>query len=112
MFAIALGMASAGKNGGSSPKAVTVAPNLAVDPNRVPVQVLEAMPAVGPAMAGRFVAARELRPISSLEDARRRVRGLGPATVARLGPHLRFEPQDLPATSEIATIVVDRSRSE
>jgi competence protein ComEA len=106
---MALGMVNGGPDAGSaSPRAVMVAPNLVLDPNRAPVEVLEALPAVGPAMASRWAAARNLRPFASLEDARRRVRGLGPATLARLAPHVRFEPQQLPATSEVATTVADR----
>ena len=40
----------------------------------------------------QLVAARDVRPLASLDDAGSRVRGLGPATLARIAPYLRFEP--------------------
>ena len=70
---------------------VAVAPNLVVDANSAPPQVLEALPTLGPTLVSRWVAARAQQPITSLADARRRVRGLGPASVAQIAPYLRFE---------------------
>jgi hypothetical protein len=73
-----------------SPSAAAALPELRVDPNTVPGQVLEALPHVGPTLVEHWVAAREDRPFASLDDARRRVRGLGPATLAELAPYLTF----------------------
>jgi len=60
---------------------------LKVDPNTVPPHVLEALPQVGPAMVGRIVSERDIRTFNSIADLRR-VRGFGPATMARLSRHL------------------------
>ena len=62
-------------------------PALTVDANAAPVAVLEALPGLGPALAGRIVAAR---PFRSLDDLDRRVKGIGPARVAGLRPFLQF----------------------
>jgi competence protein ComEA len=67
-------------------------PVLVIDPNTAPASVLEALPHVGPVLVKRLIEQRESRPFASAEDLRRRVRGLGPATLARLTPHLRIEP--------------------
>jgi hypothetical protein len=66
------------------------APELVVDPNTAPPGVLETLPHVGRTLVRQLVAAREVRPLSSLDDARSRVRGLGPATLAQIAPYLRF----------------------
>jgi len=56
-----------------------------VDVNRASATELEALPGIGPALAGRIVAARGERPFSSVDDLGR-VRGIGPATLERLRP--------------------------
>lgn len=68
------------------------APVLMLDPNSAPPEVLEALPHVGGALVKKIVEQREIRPFQSLGDLRHRVRGLGPATLARLAPHLRIGP--------------------
>ena len=65
-------------------------PSLVVDANTVPVPVLEALPGLGPALAGRIVAARQDRPFASLADLDRRVKGIGPVKASGLAPFLRF----------------------
>ncbi len=69
-----------------------VVPVLVIDPNTAPASVLEALPHVGPSLVQRLIEQREIRPFGSTEDLRRRVRGLGPVTLARLAPHLRIRP--------------------
>jgi hypothetical protein len=66
-------------------------PDLVLDPNTAPRQVLGALPHAGPNLVQQFVAARDERPFASLDDARQRVRGLGSATLGHLAPYLRFE---------------------
>lgn len=66
-------------------------PKLAVDVNTAPEGVLEALPRIGPALAGRIVEARRRSPIADIDDLDRRVRGIGPATVEALRPFLRFD---------------------
>src|SRR5271166_4011956 len=68
-----------------------VVPVLVVDPNTAPSSVLEALPHVGPSLVKQLIEQREIRPFGSTEDLRRRVRGLGPVTMARLAPHLRIK---------------------
>ncbi len=61
---------------------------LRIDPNTAPLAVLETLPRIGPAMAGRIV---EARPFADLDDLDRRVRGIGPATREAIRPYLHFE---------------------
>src|SRR5271166_1643478 len=67
-----------------------VVPVLVIDPNTAPPSVLEALPHMGPSLVKQLIEQREIRPFRSISDLRRRVRGLGPATLARLAPHLRI----------------------
>jgi competence protein ComEA len=90
----ALGLRAAGHFLGSGTRrAYQAVPVLVVDPNTVPPGVLGALPHVGPALVKRLVEQREIRPFDSTADLRRRVRGLGPATLARLAPHLWIKPR-------------------
>lgn len=63
-----------------------------LDPNVATAYELETLPAVGPALAARIVAART-RPFRRPEDLLR-VRGIGPHTLERLRPLLRFASAD------------------
>lgn len=47
------------------------------------------LPGVGPALCARIVAARSERPFRNLEDLDR-VKGIGPAKLEKLRPHLFF----------------------
>lgn len=67
-------------------------PELVVDLNAAPAELFSALPGIGPKLAERIVEARRGRPFASLDDLDRRIRGIGPATMARLSPHLRIEP--------------------
>jgi competence ComEA-like helix-hairpin-helix protein len=61
-----------------------------IDPNRADVAELRRLPGVGEVVARALVASREAEgPYGSPEDLTR-VRGVGPASVARLRPHLDF----------------------
>ena len=84
------------------------APVLVLDPNTAPPAVLGALPHVGPSLVRKLVEQREVRPFSSIEDMRRRVRGLGPATMARLALHLRIahgrDPIDGPEDPVVVSI--------
>jgi Helix-hairpin-helix motif len=94
-IAVALGLACAsGSVPGSSSAVIVAAPNLLIDLNTAPPPVLETLPHVGQTLVRQLVAARELRPLTSLEEAASRVRGLGPSTVAQLRPYLRFNNSD------------------
>jgi hypothetical protein len=91
-IAAALGLAvaslSAPRSGGAG---IVVAPDLVLDVNTAPPGVLETLPHFGRTLVRQLVAAREVRPLASLDDAGSRVRGLGPATLAQIAPYLRFE---------------------
>ena len=67
-----------------------VVPVLVIDPNTAPESILEALPHVGPSLVRQFIAQRERHPFESIEEMRRRVRGLGPVMISLLGPHLRI----------------------
>jgi competence protein ComEA len=87
---LAIGLlAVARPDGGPPPEPV---PDLVVDPNTAPPEVLMALPRLGPVLVGRIVAARREAPFASLEDLDARVRGIGPATMAALTPYLHIEP--------------------
>lgn len=67
-----------------------LAPGERLDPNRAPVEELRRLPGVGPARAEAIVAARSAEPFRIAEDLVR-VRGIGPASLDRLRPHLVLE---------------------
>jgi competence protein ComEA len=64
-------------------------PGLVLELNSAPPQALAALPKLGPALVARIVEVRRQAPFESLEDLDRRVRGIGPATIAALRPYLR-----------------------
>lgn len=68
------------------------APILRVDPNTAPAGVLACLPRLGPTRVAALLAARRQQPFDSPGDLEHRVKGIGPATLAVLRPHLRFEP--------------------
>ena len=68
-------------------------PALVLDVNSAPVEALSALPGVGPALAAEIDARRSEAPFVDLPDLARRARGVGPATLARLAPHLRVGPR-------------------
>jgi hypothetical protein len=95
---------------------IVKAPDLVLDLNTAPARVLETLPHVGQTLVRQVVAARELRPLTSLDDAGSRIRGLGPVTLAQIAPYVRFEsdpqrgvedseglPENQPATRQRAT---------
>lgn len=57
-----------------------------VNPNTANAGRLQSLPRIGPAMADRIIAARPYGVVSDLT----RVRGIGPATLDRLRPHVCF----------------------
>jgi Helix-hairpin-helix motif len=65
-------------------------PELRLDLNTAPKQVLLALPHVGPTLAEHLVQARDDRRFASVEDAGHRVKGLGASTLAKLAPHLKL----------------------
>jgi len=86
---LALLVASGGGRPETSSRPV---PELVVDLNAAPAEVFSALPGIGPKLAARIVEARGEAPFASIDDLDRRVRGIGPAVLARLAPHLRIEP--------------------
>ena len=80
------------------------APVLVLDLNHAPVEVLSALPGVGASLIRRIVAERRARPFASLADFRRRTPGVGPATLARLAPHLRVEAGAIDEPSRLARL--------
>jgi competence ComEA-like helix-hairpin-helix protein len=76
----------------TAPRATATAGDGLVDINRAGPDELERLPGIGPAIARRIVAHRDSAgPFHTAEDLLA-VRGIGPATLARLLPYLRHVP--------------------
>jgi competence protein ComEA len=65
-----------------------------VDPNAATARELEALPGIGPSLARRVLDARERGVRFRAPRDLSRVRGIGPRTVERLAPYLRFDADD------------------
>ncbi|NBB80648.1 MAG: hypothetical protein GVY36_14590 [Verrucomicrobia bacterium] len=63
-----------------------------LDPNVADLEALQGVPGIGPVYASRII---ENRPFSSVEDLIR-VKGIGPATLARIRPYFHLEPPTAP----------------
>jgi competence protein ComEA len=72
-------------------KTEVAASDLKLDPNTATPEALAALPHIGPTLARRIAEARADGPFRSPDDIRARVRGIGPATLARIEPYLRIE---------------------
>jgi competence protein ComEA len=81
--AVAARLAAARVAAGPPPERPRVAVNLASE------EELRSLPGIGPKRAAQIVAARERRPFRSAADLRR-IRGIGPKGVRRLGPLLDY----------------------
>lgn len=108
VIAAALGLAMASHGVPEPGRELKKAPDLLIDLNTVPPGVLETLPHVGQSLIRQIVAARAIRPITSLDDAGRRIRGLGPSTLAQIAPYLRFEPSGPASVADLATAVESR----
>jgi competence protein ComEA len=64
-----------------------------IDVNRADAGELQKLPGVGPVMASRIIAERAKAPFRSAEDLRR-VSGIGPKTLEKLRPFVRFDSDD------------------
>ncbi len=71
-------------------------PGFRLDPNTAEPALLEVLPGLGPAKVKAIVAERQGAPFVSLDDFEERVKGIGPASAARLKPYLRFPAQTPP----------------
>jgi DNA uptake protein ComE-like DNA-binding protein len=91
VIASALSLVWASHSVPESGEAIAQVPDFTLDLNTAPPSVLGMLPHVGPALTRQIVAARELGPLTSLEDVRSRVRGFGPSTLAQIAPYVRFE---------------------
>jgi hypothetical protein len=108
VVAAALCLAFASQSVPGSDAEIVKAPDLLLDLNTVPPHVLETLPHVGQSLSRQVVAARELRPLTSLDDAGRRVRGLGPITLAQIAPYLRFEASPQRGVDDSEGVLHDR----
>jgi len=71
-------------------------PAVPIDLDTATPDAIEALPRIGPALAHRIVANRDsLGPFRSL-DGLRRVKGVGPATIALIEPLVTFSRQTRP----------------
>ncbi len=70
-----------------------------INPNTATAASLRRLPRIGPILARAIIAARRPAatepaaggPFTDLDDLQHRVRGVGPKTAQRLGPHLTFD---------------------
>ena len=86
---------------------------LKVDPNTAAPEALAALPHIGPTLARRIADARAQGPFRSPDDLRARVRGIGPATLAKIEPYLRIDAPSsgLPYPETPATVIADARAS-
>ena len=108
VIAAALSLAFASQSVPKSDADIVKAPDLLLDLNTAPARVLETLPHVGQTLVRQVVAARELRPLASLDDAGSRIRGLGPVTLAQIAPYLRFESSHHPGVEDSENLPQDR----
>lgn len=72
-------------------RSAPLAPGERVDPNMAGEEELDRLPGIGPAAARAIVASRIADGRFEDVEALMRVRGIGPATIERLAPHLNLE---------------------
>ena len=82
-----------------------------IDADRAGAEDLGRLPGVGPALAKRIVADREIHGAFGGIKAFDRVPGVGPAMLARLGPHLTFSGRPAEATRVAGEGQVDLNRA-
>jgi len=87
-----------------------------IDVNRATALQLQALPGIGPALAGRILDHRSRRPFARTEDLLD-VSGIGPKTLVRIAPLVQVEPAppDLhtpPAESPVAATDTVPGRSQ
>lgn len=81
------------------PAVEQAAPPSRINPHTADARALDSLPGVGPALARRIIAARAAGLVIQRPEDLLRVRGIGPATLARMRDRLSFET----ATSRSAT---------
>jgi len=72
-------------------RAAPLAPDERVDPNRASAAELDRLPGVGPSTAAALVRSRQDEGPYRRPDDLLRVRGIGPALLARIRPHLELD---------------------
>jgi len=77
--------------GGTMHRVAPARPPSRVDPNRADEATLQTLPGVGPVLARRIVESRRRRPFRTVEDLTR-VKGIGPASLARLRDRVTLPP--------------------
>jgi Helix-hairpin-helix motif len=108
VFAAALGLGIASRSAAPGPARENLrAPELRLDPNTAPPEVLAALPHVGPKLVREWVKARSEGRFISLEDAQSRVMGLGAATVGQIAPYLAFESAGRESPTMLAGLTAD-----
>jgi competence ComEA-like helix-hairpin-helix protein len=87
--------------------AMPLADSERIDPNTAPVEELERLPGVGPSLAKRIVALRQSQGPFPTVQSMAEVRGIGPALLARLTPHLTLLSGTTEAPNGAAVSAVD-----
>lgn len=109
-IAAAVGLMAGRRNRApGAPPSEVVTAELRLDPNTATPEALATLPSIGPTLARRIAEARADGPFRSPEEIRARVRGIGPATLARIEPYLRIEavPQFGPRPDSPEVVIAD-----
>jgi DNA uptake protein ComE-like DNA-binding protein len=108
VFAAALAIGIANRSTAPSPGQENLrVPELRLDPNAAPPEVLAALPHVGPKLVREWVKVRSEGKLVSLEDAQSRVMGLGSATLDQIAPYLAFESTGREKPEMLAGLAAD-----
>lgn len=90
------------------PQAVAGGAPASIDVNRATSVQLQALPGIGPALAGRIIEHRARRPFTTVDDLLD-VPGIGPKTLSHLAPLVRITP-DRPEPERRTVGAADTSR--
>jgi hypothetical protein len=91
-LAVPFVLALLGLSSWASGPALPGRPPFQLDPSTAEPALLEVLPGLGPAKVRAIVTERQKASFASLDDFQGRVKGIGPASAARLQPYLRFQP--------------------
>jgi competence protein ComEA len=71
-------------------------PSIRIDINRAPLEVLVALPGIGPSRARAIIAEREKRLFASLDEVAARVSGMGRVTLANIEKYVTVGLESAP----------------
>lgn len=101
---------SRGRAAEEAARSAPLAPEERLDPNRASAQELDRLPGVGRSLADALVRSRESQGPFRARDDLLRVRGIGPALLERMAPHLALP--ELPAAAPRTAPLLDLNRAD